>query len=855
MFEDNKWLGDDDADLGPFARAGWGILLMRGRGSWPTSPNGVYREIQRAIPAHGVALWGYASQVCNAEKWLKPELAITIAHAFRSVRRRSDLRIRVSKSVWKEREVSTDTVFADLGKTVGPERVFAEWPGRASVPWPHVDRGTSRSVIVDGSEDVLREFPEPSDNLPQLVQQRDAFATDLYLTSTADTRRTMRPTVVAVLVGTDARKALDGLLYSREAHRARCLVYVPVARESSGPWVEAFLSAWSERETHIDEALKAANYKTNLAARIAASTQSFILDSDRFLTADLELAYDAVSLDEQERPKLSPEEPLELLFDDGLAARAAPTPLIQQPQTRVLDARVMLENRLVGRLPTSGKLDIFVDIRPRSDLDGNRESFPDDRVQWNEDIKRFQIHMLEFGHEPFTQEIYVPRTGQSEAAHFPYELKNRHMDLRFIVSDGSRMLQTARLQGDPGELIRFKVESIAAPIVPQQRDFDVALLVNDSLGGEPSLTSLTRAGIKLSPLTNTEADTARREMLEILEKAVVNPKIPSAEVLLTLAGRGKRLLQFLRTHVKGWPSDMTRVQLTTQSDAFFPLEYLYEGPIPDNDAPGICSQSGGCLSRGEAVPNCPIRAEARQLCPMGFLGLTAVIERQTWRADSAPGIWLASPEAVESRQRITELSRVLFSASAEADKFPKHQSTSEPKHVRTDEIVDALGCSRPQSWSEWKERISNQHPSLLMLVVHIENDRLHLGAEDKLLVTAISERHVGKGHPIAIAIGCSSGQGKMIGAGLPAVLMAEGARVVIAAMTDVLGRHANKAALELALALREAVSPASRRVVSIGELMTKLRRDLLAAGIALGLALVAYGDADVALAPNSLQLK
>jgi len=822
MFEDKKWLGDDDADLAPFASAGRGILLMRGRGYWPTKPNDVYREIQRAIPAHGVALWGYASQVCNADKWLKPELAITMAHAFRSVTRRSNLRIRVSKSVWRERDVSMDAVVADLGEAVGAERVFAEWPGRASVPWPHVDRGASRSVVVDGSEDVLQEFPEPSDALPQLVQQRDAFATDLYITSTSDTRQSMRPTVVAVLVGSDAGKALDGLLHSREVHRARCLVYVPVARESSGPWLEAFLSAWNERETHIDEALKAANDQTKLAARIAASTQSFILDSKRFLTADFGLAYDTAYFNEQERSKLYPEEPQVVLYDDGLSARSAHIPVIEQPRARVLDARVTLDSRLVGRLPAAGKLEIIVDIRPRSALDGDRESFPDDRIQWDEEVKKFQIHMLEFGREPLTREIYVPRSGRSDAAHFPYEMQNRHMDLRFIVSDGPRMLQTARLRGEPGEFVRFKVESIAAPIVPQQREFDVALLVNDSLGGEPSLTSLTRAGITLSRLTDTQADTARKEMLEILEKAVVNPKMSTAEVLLTLAGRGRRLLQFLRTQVKGWPSDMTRVQLTTQSDAFFPLEYLYDGPIPDNDAHGICSQSGGCLSRGEAVPDCAIRAEAQQLCPMGFLGLTAVIERQTWQADSAPGIWLASPEAVESRQHITELSRVLFSASAEADKFPKHQSATEPKHVRTDEIVDALRCSRPQSWSEWKECISNQHPSLLMLVVHIENDRLHLGAEDKLLVTAISERHVGRGRPIAIAIGCSSGQGKMIGASLPAVLMTEGARVVIAAMTDVLGRHANKAALELALALREAVSPASKRAVSIGELMTKL---------------------------------
>lgn len=858
MFDDKKWLGDQ-ADLAPSVRAGVGVLLARGARSLPADAGRAREAFERAIPAHGIARWDHAPYVLDADKWLEPRIAITIADAFHSVMRQSGLRIRVSRDVWKAEGMLMDVIVADLAKAVGIESVFAEWPGRIPVPLPIVDRGTSRSLIVAGSGDLLREAPDVFGALPQALQQRGAFGTDLYIASSADVPGPMVPTFVAILVGSNASDSLNRFLLSREQHRARCLIHVPVEIASSRSWFAAFLSAWNEREMSINDALKIANGKAGIAARIVASTQSFMLESGQFLrTKDGRLS-DATDSVTYSRSRQVSDEPSarDLQFDRALpeAEVSGQTPLEQRPQARVLDARLMHESNLVRRLPTSGRIDIFVDIRPRTELNEDRQVFPDSVVRWEGDSKTFQIHMLELGCKPVTRDIQVPRYGRSESAHFCLEIQNRGIDLRFVVSDGLRILQTARLKGVPDDWAHFEVESIAAPILQQQRQFDVALLVNDSLGGEPSLTSLTRTGIGLSRLSDTEADTARREMLQILETAVVNPNAPTAEVLLRLANLGKLLLEYLQQNVAGWPASMERVQLTTQSDAFFPLEYLYFGPIPENSAHGICPESKGCLSRGEAVPDCCIRAAETHLCPMGFLGLTAVIERQTWRSGSPPGIWLALPQAVEDRQRITNLSQAVFSASDRADDFPDDPQAPGPKPVRTAEVVKALGCNRPMSWKAWKAQVESDKPSLLLLVVHIEEDHVYLGNDERLIIGAISERHVGVGRPIAVAIGCSSGHSKMVGASLPVVLMKRGARVVIAAMTDVLGRHANRAVLDLTLGLRAAVAPSSAGVVSIGELMTKLRRDLLAADIALGLALVAYGDADIALAPDHPQLR
>jgi hypothetical protein len=101
---------------------------------------------------------------------------------------------------------------------------------------------------------------------------------------------------------------------------------------------------------------------------------------------------------------------------------------------------------------------------------------------------------------------------------------------------------------------------------------------------------------------------------------------------------------------------------------------------------------------------------------------------------------------------------------------------------------------------------------------------------------------------IAIAIGCNSAIGTISLLGLPSAMMRNGVRVVVAALTDVLGRFSNEAAKLLATAIRDASRLPTP--VTIGEFVNDVRRQLLAKNIALGLVLVAFGDADLALGGN-----
>jgi hypothetical protein len=98
---------------------------------------------------------------------------------------------------------------------------------------------------------------------------------------------------------------------------------------------------------------------------------------------------------------------------------------------------------------------------------------------------------------------------------------------------------------------------------------------------------------------------------------------------------------------------------------------------------------------------------------------------------------------------------------------------------------------------------------------------------------------------LVIAIGCNTAVAPVPTTTLPAILTRNGACVVIAALTEVLGRYANYAVLALVQALRKAAH--AEHLVSIGSLLTQVRRELLAKNLAIGMVLVAFGDADYAL--------
>ncbi|WP_155419358.1 hypothetical protein [Chromobacterium subtsugae] len=845
MFNDTEWMGSD-AHLAPLARAGLGILLERHDWSWWGNPRLVGGALDRVVPRHGIAKWGGDPSVLEAHKWLAPWQAIAIAEGMQSLQSRTPLRIKIARDVWNWPNVESgfDDIYADLGKAVGTERIFAEWPRDTRRRFSSSAYSQSEQPVITGSRAIEWNTEKLIESVPEITWTPAAPVSDVFISSSLQDLNHMWAARLVIVFSRDMHNILGHLHKSKNRIRTQCLVHVNADSASSGPWLRAFLSEWSRNRTFLDDAIEFANTDSQVTAKIVASTQSFILESPKFLAwGPNRLQRRLVDFDGFVS---APQRPSEFLEKDITIMRDLAPPLAgSPPSVRVLDARVTHGSRQIDTLPLQGQISILLDVSLKTPLHGSRPAFPEDQVEWEGDSKVLQIHMLEFDRPSVSCSITVPRRGNSEIASFSYEIYDNLVDLRFLLSDGPSILQTARLRGNPGGLIEFYVESFSTPVQHAKQSFDVALLVNDSLGGQPSVTTLTKDGILLLPLSAVDVENSRYELLKILEGVVTNPDTPIAPVLLELANQGHMLLAHLKDNVEGWPDRIERIQLMTQSNAFFPLEYLYEGRVPESTKADLCPERRPCLESGEARSPCSIREEATFLCPMGFLGVSAIVERHTWQRGKPASIWVGLAQSHEERYKITDLKKAVFSASNRADHFFDDDLPAGMTPIRIDDISRQLKSNCLTDWTEWKKQIAEVQPSLLVLLVHIENGQIFIGNEEGLNLAGLSTLHVGAGQPVAIAIGCSSGYEKIPGSSLPAALMRHGARVVVAAMTDVLGRHANRAALDLAERLRDATK--SLAPIAVGELMNKLRRKFLVEDIAFGLALVAFGDADTIL--------
>jgi hypothetical protein len=836
-FNDIEWLGEDDAHLGPAARAGLGILLAKGDWAWWHDPAVAAKVLHEAVPQHGVATWAGYPELLNADQWLHSTLAVEIGVAFQGLRDYSwlPLRIKVARSTWAlgDPEI-VEKLRLDLIAAMEGGSVFVDWPHDRRPRRAEVQREPAGGLVITGREKEERFGRALVETLPNARWVQDAYAADIIIGPAEALISSFRSAELAIVLGSDSVEVLTTLDAIRSYSAARCAVRLDPKNPMATRWLAEFGRTLSFGKT-VDEALATTNHDLVPAAELIAATQTFVLRSHRFTEPKFQGEFGVL-----QRSKDIPVLEKELSTPPRLQRNGTPPPV-----TRVLTATVEAQGRKLESFPSSGPVTILLDIKPSTPVARVQPVFPDDQVEWDGDNKCLRIHMLEAGQEPATRTIALARTGSAEsAAAFQYYVRpETSIDLRFVIADGARIIQTARLQGSASVPIRFFVETINAAVEREKSTFDLALMVNHSLGERPSAMALTEEGISLTMLDGQGIANARDEFRTTLQLVAQNPNIDIDASLFKLASKGKVLLDGIKQYIPHFPQHLSRVQLMTQADAYFPLEYLYDGDIPENDTDGLCPERHGCLQSGIARDACPIRSASKHLCPMGFVGVSAVIERQTWTPGCPPSVWLSLASELAQRQPVGRLDKAIFAAANRADDF-NNDDLRGTTPVRTGNIEAELGsCLR--SWVDWKKQVDADQPSLLVLVPHVDDGEMHIGESDSLLFGAIRQSHVGRGSPLVVAIGCNSAVAAVPTTSLPAIFKRNGARVVIAALTEVLGRYANYATLALVTALRQAAN--SEQLVSIGTLLTRLRRQLLAENLAIGMVLVAFGDADYVL--------
>jgi len=847
IIDDEEWLGEQGA-AGPMVRAGLGILLARGDWTWWHHPGAVSTIMLDSVAASGIAEWGGDPAVLDASEWLDLNTALEIAQAFRVVlaRRGGDLRLKIQRAVYSWDTVrSIYAICDDLSRAFHRERIFIDWPSdrrprREAASTQHGVSVTSSEHLAETTGSLIRSLRGAHWNPP------DRPAT-ISLATVSDLLKYQFSSELLIILDTSQELVTPHIDTIRAGTGAQCAIFLPADQPNIDRWLEVF-GAQIASHAAIDFALGEANKEIELAGFILASTQRFMIQSNRtfFPSAGRKAqkneglgspqTLDSPILAKSSRRRSQPLPNLEI---DGVRMEGPP------PVIRVMHAQIEYDGRPVDAFPLHGNIEIQVCIQPFSPLKRGTPAFPDHKLDWNAEQKTLQVHLLEVGSEPRSALLLLPRTGASAPAIFNYSVSpSCTIDMRFVVSEGACILQTARLQGHAGSPIKFFVEAFNSPVDLRKGGFDVALLVNSSLGNTPSATVLTDKGIHLTELEYRGMTAARDDLRATLETCLM-PDAPFNSSLFNLANSGKILLDGLRDLAPDWPTSIHRVQLTTPSNEHFPIEYLYDGDIPDNEDALLCDNRAGCLTSGSAIKNCEIRANRQQLCPMGFLGITSIIERRTWDRKMDKRLWLKQATDLAERNRISDLQRALFAASDRADEFDDDHVPLTFPVTRTADIEALLYGWRRNNWHDWKHAIAAIHPKLLVLVPHIENNHLYIGDEQKLALGSVTRLHIGNSEPVVVAIGCNSAIGLTSSASLPAILLREGAKVVIAALTSVLGRFANTAAADLTTKLISASTSSSP--VTVGELITALRREFLAKDNALGMVLIAFGDADCCL--------
>ena len=467
-----------------------------------------------------------------------------------------------------------------------------------------------------------------------------------------------------------------------------------------------------------------------------------------------------------------------------------------------------------------------------------------------------------------SESIFLPRTGTSRRATFAIKLPPEpgRFDAEIRVHHRNRVVQMARLSGlvapdpadvPPGSRIVLEV----ATIVPETVDLDTragadagivrtgagttAVAETDLLGfDDDRLGRVVREGELLKVLTGlATSDASRQRKLEDAVDDLRELVFQGCELYPVI---GEPLVDTLGSR----PLDRLQVLVDERSD-FFPLELVYDLPAPTKEAklcPGwkTALRTGACKEKHKAADG---QLHPETFCPSGFWGLSKVIERRvvatgSWRrADAPEGFEIAVRlDPTTERDTLEPPREVLFAASSKVDEVKKGGIASVRKAL--DRI--STEATFATTWKEWVDGVAKR-PTLLVLLSHTTKEQaaaaLEIGEGETCLGVQLLPAFVRASEddaPIVLLLGCETAITDELQS-FVARFQDLGAALVVGTTASVLGERA--APVARAVATEIAAAAKRKKPIAAGDLITSLRRKLLAKGELTALCLTAYGDA------------
>ena len=324
--------------------------------------------------------------------------------------------------------------------------------------------------------------------------------------------------------------------------------------------------------------------------------------------------------------------------------------------------------------------------------------------------------------DPVQAEVDVPRVGRSGTARLPLVVPEgrRRVQARVVVTFRNRVLQTAVLSGDVGDVARVRerlVLRMDLGHLDERRGFDAALVLNHDDAGEAAAIVVADGDVTVEPMPEIDATTARVRTLLIGAATIRGTGAAAAEqtrkLLVEVALKGNELYVPLKPLLDRLDRDgpARRIQvLAARPGRFLPLELVYDRPAPAEDA-AVCPQ---WLAGDDCGPACfADDDDVSIVCPAVFWGLGRVVERHHASLTDPSGTSFVLRAEPRRRRSRLPVDSALVGASAK---------------VRTPEVqkvLDGLGesGSAVQAWDEWKSALADRPRDLLVLMPHTDPAR------------------------------------------------------------------------------------------------------------------------------------
>jgi len=468
--------------------------------------------------------------------------------------------------------------------------------------------------------------------------------------------------------------------------------------------------------------------------------------------------------------------------------------------------------------------------------------------------------------EPLAGMIELPKHGKSTECAFSFiPEKEIPFEGRITILHRGRVIQTAVLKIPVARGIRNmprKDQLILHEIIPVRSDiadmgfrrqFDLSIITNHTSDHRPVLTAISEKHAWLVNLEDCKPITEEINALlshvahsvKDYEKGFESKK--GEELLMGLALNGRGLYNAI---VKSQLSDevgsdlarMAYLQVvSTRYDEVVPFEFIYDRPAPRKRAK-LCPDWKEALKTG-GCGSCSVGDPRDTICPLGFWGLSKVIERHDvtpQMAGNRTGHFLQS-EPTTDRMTLNLSGPCLFAASKEVTSKEADEVTG---YLRNVFGVDPVKAG---NWDEWEEQVEKNKPNLIIALPHTEGRGVKASLEigdDTLEYVRIEETYIRPDDqdefPLVALLGCDTSGSAIEYGNYVRQFRLYGAGVVIGTIATVFGGHAATVAKMLIRELK-LDDDKNRR---LGEVMRSVKRHALLNGHVMALCLVAFGDAD-----------